>query len=177
LPGRISQNTSNCLEISRRDEELSGRSEPLVQAIQLGLSAYGLNSGRPDGIKGPKTEAAIGQFADRQGLDPTASLESVFTALFGMRPDRMARLGLAAAKDCAKLALVPPPKREKPRVSKTRKPQRSYDDYDEADEARDEAIDRAIGIGIGIGLGVLGDRMHRDRRHDRGKNYEHGWED
>ena len=173
LPGRLSQNTSNCLEISRRDEEPSGRSEPLVQAIQLGLSAYGINAGRPDGIMGPKTQAAIGQFADQQGFDAAAPLESVFAELFGMRPDRMARLDLATASDCEKLALVPPPRREKPRVSKTRKPQRSYDDYDEADEARDEAIDRTIGIGIGIGLGVLGER----RRHDRGRHYEHGWED
>lgn len=190
LPRRLSQNTNTCLEISRRNEEPAGRSQPLVQAIQIGLASEGISPGRPDGILGSKTQAAIEQFAKREGFDPTDPLEDVFVSLFGIRPDRLARLGLAKAKDCEKLALVPPPKRKK-RISKRRKQRRTYDedDYDENEAARDEAIDRTIGIGIGIGLGVLGEKMHRDggKRRHRGKkdeydhrkhkSYEPKWED
>ena len=166
LPKRISKGASNCLEIRTLDEEPSGRSDPLVQAVQVGLATKGINAGRPDGVAGPTTRAAIAKFIEREGLEPSANQSDVFETLFGLSPARLARLGISTANDCEKLDLTPQPQtvtkepKGKSTASKksgtTSKSSSSKTTSSEArkKERRKRALSTGIGIGIGIGSGM-----------------------
>lgn len=167
LPKRMSQRASNCLQIDVFDRQASGRVNPLLMAVQLGLAERGFQVGRPDGIMGPRTEAAMQQFAERNGGGTSEDLSGMFEALFGISPDRLGRLGISSGKNCQRVALFSPPRAAK-RVSKTRRRRPQYrDDDDDFDDDRDDDYDPAVDIGIGIGLGLLNNRLHRGRRHER----------
>ncbi|MEM9472319.1 MAG: hypothetical protein AAGA00_10180 [Pseudomonadota bacterium] len=172
LPRRMSQRASNCLAIDVFDQQATGRVDPLLMAVQLGLAGQGLKVGRPDGIDGPKTQAALRRFVEQDGYEGGDDLSDVFTALYGLSPARLARLGISGRKHCKRVALYAAPKKPK-RVSKTkrRRPQYrddgdfdDYDDYDDYDE-----YDRRPNIGVGIGLGLLHHGLQRGRGHRRGR--------
>ncbi|MEO9877072.1 MAG: peptidoglycan-binding domain-containing protein [Anderseniella sp.] len=172
LPRRMSQRSSNCLEINVFDQEATGRVNPLLMAVQLGLAGRGLKVGRPDGINGPKTEAALRQFTEQADYEGNDDLNDVFTALYGLSPARLSRLGMSTGKHCRRVALFAAPKRKK-RISKAkrRRPQyRDDDDFDDYDDYDD--YDRGRDIGIGIGLGLLNHGLHRGRGHRRGQRYD-----
>lgn len=170
LPGRMSQKSSNCLEIDVFSQEVTGRVNPLLMAVQLGLAGRGHKVGRPDGIMGPKTAAALRQFTEQDGYEGTEELNDVFKALYGLTPARLGRLGISSRKHCKRVALYAPPKRAK-RVTKAkrRRPQYrdddDFDDYDDYDDYGD--YDRRPNIGVGIGLGGWGGGFHRGRGHRR----------
>jgi len=164
LPKRMSQRASNCLQIDVFNQQASGRVNPLLMAVQLGLAERGFEVGRPDGIMGPKTAAAMQQFAERDGSGTAEDLPGMFKALFGISPDRLARLGISGGKNCQRVALFSPPRAAK-RISTTRR--RRPRDRDDDDDDYDPAVD----IGIGIGLGLLNNRL-RERRRERYDDYE-----
>jgi len=167
LPERMSQRASNCLQIDVFNQQSSGRVSPLLMAVQFGLAERGFEVGRPDGIMGPRTEAAMQQFAERDGGGTSEDLPGMFKALFGLSPDRLGRLGISSGKNCQRVALSSP-SREVKRISKTKRRKPQYrDDDDDYDDYRDEDNDPAVNIGIGIGLGLLNNRLHQGRRHER----------
>ncbi len=173
LPRRMSQRASNCLAIDVFDQEASGRVDPLLMAVQLGLAGEGLKVGRPDGIDGPKTRAALRQYVEQDGYQGTDDLNDVFEALYGLSPARLARLGISGRKHCQRVALHAPPKKPK-RVSKTkrRRPQYrdDYDDFDDYDNYDDyDDYDRGPDIGVGIWLGLLNQGFHRGGGSRRGR--------
>ena len=168
LPRRMSQRASNCLEINVFDQQATGRVNPLLMAVQLGLAGRGLKVGRPDGISGPKTQAALRQFTEQDGYEGTDDLNDVFNALYGLSPARLSRLGISGRKHCKRVALYAAPRPAK-RITKAkrRRPQYrdddDFDDYDDYDDD-DDRYDRRPNIGVGIGLGLLNNRRHRGRR-------------
>ncbi len=167
LPRRMSQRASNCLQIDVFDQEVRGRVNPLLMAVQLGLGERGFEVGRPDGIMGPKTAAAMQQYADRNGDGNSEDLPGMFEAMYGISPDRLGRLGISGEKNCHRVSLFSPPKAVK-RISKTRRRRPQYrDEDDDFDDYGDDDYDPAVDVGIGIGLGLLNNRLHRGRRHDR----------
>jgi hypothetical protein len=174
LPKRVSQNASNCLEISTLGEAPRGRSEPLVQAIQAGLATKGIDAGRPDGVMGPTTQAAVAQFVQKEGLEASTNQNGVFDALFGLSPERLARLGLSKAKDCEKLALMSEPRtvskepKGKPSVSKQPGPKHTVTESQKK-ERRKRALGTAIGVGIGIGAGIA---THKGGGHERHPHHD-----
>lgn len=166
LPKRMSQRASNCLQIDVFDRQVSGRVNPLLMAVQLGLAERGLKVGRPDGIMGPRTAAAMQQFTERDDDSVSEDLPGMFKALFGISPDRLARLGISGGKNCQRVSLFRPARAVK-RVSKTRRRRPRYDDDEDYDDYRDDHYNPGVNIGIGIGLGVLNNSLHRGRRYDR----------
>lgn len=158
LPRRISRRASNCLQIDVFDEEASGRVNPLLMVVQMGLAERGFRAGRPDGVMGPRTVAAMQQFADSSDEEIADDLPGMFRSLFGISPDRLARLGISGGRNCQRVALISPPRA----TSKTRRRRSQQRDYDDDDD-----YNPAVGIGIGVGLGILNNRLHRGRRHDR----------
>ncbi len=168
LPKRMSQRATNCLQIDVFDREVRGRVNPLLMAVQMGLAERGFKVGRPDGIMGPKTASAMEQFAERTGDGISEDLPGMFKSLFGISPDRMARLGISRGKNCQRVALFSPPRAAKRLSSSKRRRQRYRDD---------DAYDPAVNIGIGIGLGLLNNRLHRGRRHDRRERRRERFED
>lgn len=174
LPKRMSQRASNCLEIDVFSQRVTGRVNPVLMAVQLGLVGQGLKVGQPDGIMGPKTEAALRQYTGRDGYEGSDDLADVFKALYGLSPARLGRLGISGRKHCKRVALFAAPKPPK-RVSKTkrRKPRYrdddDFDDYDGYDDYDDDRYDRRPNIGVGIGLGLWNGRRHRGRGYRRGR--------
>ncbi len=170
LPRRMSQTSSNCLEIDVFSRQAEGRVNPLLMAVQLGLAGQGLKVGRPDGIMGPKTEAALRQYIGQDGYEGTDDLNDVFKALYGLAPARLSRLGMSSRKHCKRVALYAPPKRVK-RVTKVkrRRPQyRDDDDFDDYDDYDDyDNYDRRPNIGIGIGIGGWNRGFNRGRGYRR----------
>ena len=170
LPRRMSQRASNCLEIDVFNQQATGRVNTLLMAVQLGLAGQGLKVGRPDGIDGPKTQAALRQFTEQDGYEGSDDLNDVFKALYGLSPARLSRLGISGRKHCKRVALYAPPKRAK-RVTKVkrRSPQyRDDDDFDDYDGYDDyDDYDRRPNIGVGIGLGGWNRGFHRGRGHQR----------
>ncbi len=167
LNGKISQQASSCLSVTGLAGQPEGRRDPLLQAVQLGLAKRGINTGRPDGIMGPKTEAAIGRHLEQSELEETSTLPQIFQSLYGISPARLARLGTPEDESCTKLSLL----KEKPRVARKKKKKRKKkrrarrevveEEYYEEDEPR-------IRIGIGIGFGGTINRGHRrHRKHVR----------
>ncbi len=179
LPKRISQSANNCLEIRKLDEGPSGRTDPLVQAVQAGLAAKGISTGRPDGVAGPATRAAMAKYIDQAGLEPSADQAAVFESLFGLSLGRHARLEVSTGKDCENLNLTPQPQtvtkepKGKSTASKksgtTSKSSSSNTTSSEArkKERRKRALSTGIGIGIGIGIGAATKGSNKSGRHNR----------
>ena len=174
LPRRLPRRASNCLEIDVFGQQATGRVEPLLMAVQLGLAGQGVEAGRPDGIMGPRTAAALRQFTSQDGYEGSDDLSDVFKALYGLSPARLSRLGISGRKHCQRVALISVPKPAK-RTSKTRRRRpRAHDDgdFDDYDDYDDD-YDYYPRADIGIGLGLLNNRFHRGRRYDRQRGRRH----
>ena len=171
LPRRLPRRASNCLEIDVFGQQASGRVEPLLMAVQIGLTRQGVEAGRPDGIMGPRTAAAIRQFTGQDGYEGTDDLSDVFKALYGLSPARLSRLGISGQKHCQRVALISVPKPAKRTSKPKRRRPRAHDDDDFDDY--DDDYDYYPRAGIGIGLGLLNNRFHRGRRYDRQRGRRH----
>lgn len=75
IPGVSSMKASfqsgegRALSIEQVGEKNPLANKPLVRATQEALNALGFNAGKPDGTIGPKTRAALQEFAGRDELD------------------------------------------------------------------------------------------------------------
>ena len=181
LPRGLSRRAPNCLEIARLDEGPAGRADPLVRAVQMALATPGNDVGRPDGILGPRTQAAVDAYRETQGLDPEVGLDEVYAALYGAPPRRLARLGLGTARHCAAVALVAEPKPQpQPRTVRSvdPKPRKAKEAVETSAQRRQARRQRsvdpadildnpAVRIGIGIGLGSFGRQRDHHRRERR----------
>jgi peptidoglycan hydrolase-like protein with peptidoglycan-binding domain len=55
-----------------------------IRQAQQALNQKGFNVGRPDGLMGPKTENAIKEFQQKQGLNATGQLDDQSLAALGV---------------------------------------------------------------------------------------------
>lgn len=80
--GSSSQNQSEWGKATQRVERMNGqqnqgnqRSADLVKQVQEKLSAMGKNVGKPDGQMGPKTQHALKEYQQENGLQATGQLD------------------------------------------------------------------------------------------------------
>ncbi|MAM59894.1 hypothetical protein [Maritimibacter sp. UBA3975] len=103
LPGYVAAGSENCVRL-----EFATDPRKLLQLIQVGLAARGLNPGAADGLMGPRTRAAIRAFGEATGqeIDP-ADLSAVYRAMFGSDP---AEAPADAAQACIEMEVENPPR-------------------------------------------------------------------
>ena len=89
-----------------------GSSGPLVEALQNGLKAVGVNPGKVDGVFGPKTEGAVTRFQKRAGLQ----VDGIAGPETRQALDEMIKAGgnVAKPKPVAASAMAPKPMAPKP---------------------------------------------------------------
>ncbi|MBP1632620.1 MAG: penicillin-resistant DD-carboxypeptidase [Acidobacteria bacterium] len=93
-----------------------GSSGPLVEALQNGLKAVGVNPGKVDGVFGPKTEGAVTRFQKRAGLQ----VDGIAGPETRQALDEMIKAGgnVAKPKPVAASAMAPKPMAPKPMAPK-----------------------------------------------------------
>ena len=64
------------MEQSRQQAQNPAQNPEVVKQAQEKLSAAGLEVGQPDGIVGPKTQAALKEFQEKEGLQASGKLDS-----------------------------------------------------------------------------------------------------
>jgi chromosome segregation ATPase len=111
LPGYVAAGSENCIRL-----EFATDPRKLLQLIQAGLAARGLNPGAADGLMGPRTRAAIRAFGEATGqeVDPN-DLPSVYRAMFRRNPSEAPE---NAAEACIEMEVENPP-RTAPRPNRT----------------------------------------------------------
>ena len=70
-----SQNQSEWSKATRRVEGMQNHSPDLVKQAQEKLGAMGKQVGKPDGQMGPKTQQALKEYQQENGLQPTGQLD------------------------------------------------------------------------------------------------------
>jgi peptidoglycan hydrolase-like protein with peptidoglycan-binding domain len=186
LLGQISKTATACLELVRLDDG----ADNLVQALQHGLAARGLNPGSADGRVGPRTKRAIAQFLKESSRTDSPDHDELVGMLYDYDVDRLARLVFDQAKGCTSLNLKPEPKpvvtnKQKPK-SATTKTQKSKPAAKSTrkttgtsggkqarrkDKAKRLLQNPAVQFGIGAGINALQDGGSRSRGRSNRRNW------
>ncbi|MBL6426602.1 MAG: hypothetical protein HOY44_03675 [Maritimibacter sp.] len=108
LPGYVAPGSENCIRV-----EFAVDPRKLLQLIQVGLAARGLNPGVADGLMGPRTRAAIVALGEASGqeVDP-GDLEAVYRLMFGTNPSPASASDQSA---CIEMEVENPPRTATPR--------------------------------------------------------------
>jgi peptidoglycan hydrolase-like protein with peptidoglycan-binding domain len=64
------------MEQSQRQAQNPAQNPEVVKQAQEKLSAAGIDAGQPDGKVGPKTQAALKEFQEKEGLQASGQLDS-----------------------------------------------------------------------------------------------------
>jgi len=166
LPRRVT--ARNCLAVADFKPGSSGRYDPVVAAVQLGLVREGLAAGNADGISGPKTRAAMAAYAQKIGNEEDSSPARLFHSLFEVSVEDMAKLGRAEGVNCQKLALIGPPAKTPKKVVRKKtdgsKRQAKNVKRRKAKKSGPTGFSFSIGIGIGSRSGSSGHKRKPERR-------------
>ena len=125
IPASSGANPQACFMVGTPSSDME---RAVARATQLGLAAHGFELGIVDGLIGPRSRAAIADFAERSGATlPEGGIDEVYRLIFGTLPlpDGVER----RAPICIALNLKPLPERVTPRASEP-----PVDEMDEADE-------------------------------------------
>ena len=145
LPGYVSPGTENCVDVI-----VAVDARLLVQLVQVGLAARGLDPGVADGWPGPRTNAAVAAFGQEAGreLDP-GDMAAVYAALFGTKPPSGTR---EAGRSCVNMD-VENPTRTTPRTNTTTPNTGAPAPQTQPQPQPEETTPRGFSIGIDIGIG------------------------
>lgn len=140
LPGYVGAGTQNCIRI-----EFATDQRKLLQFIQVGLAARGLNPGSADGLMGPRTRAAIVALGAAMGqeVDPN-DLDAVYRLMFGAGPVEAGEGGEA----CIDMEVENPPR---PVTTRTTTPRTTPTQPQPTPRTTLPRPQFNIGIGIGTG--------------------------
>lgn len=94
--GEQSQQPQAQSEQSGQQSQQSQQSQETVKQVQEKLSAAG-HEVQPDGIMGPKTQAALKEFQEKQGLQASGQLDQQTLAALGVSEGGSASTGSSAA--------------------------------------------------------------------------------
>jgi hypothetical protein len=161
LARSVSKTPKSCLSLIDIYKQTSGRSVPLVRLLQLGLLQQGFNVGRPDGIAGPRTNAAIASHWEKTGTndnlsDKAAAHEALFQSLFGFSLQRFILLGVSEDSFCQAMDILPIKKKTQKTTAK------SKSQSSQKPNKNDKLLKDALKFGIGIGVMHL---LKKDKSH------------
>ena len=97
VAGGEQKNTQDTTQSQAQPQAAQNQSPELVKQAQEKLSAAGHDAGEADGMIGPKTQAALKEFQQSKGLEPSGQLDRQTLAELGVSDATSASTGSSAA--------------------------------------------------------------------------------
>lgn len=99
VAGGEQQSTQDTTQLQAQPQAAQNQSPELVKQAQEKLSAAGHDAGEADGMIGPKTQAALKEFQQSKGLEPSGQLDRQTLAELGVSDATSASTGSSAASN------------------------------------------------------------------------------
>ena len=97
VAGGEQKNTQDSTQSQAQPQAAQSQNPELVKQAQEKLSAAGHDAGAADGMIGPKTQAALKEFQQSKGLEPSGQLDRQTLAELGVSDATSASTGSSAA--------------------------------------------------------------------------------